>query len=247
MRPALFIALCLSAVGGALLLVLSFSVSKTHAQAPAAKATTIGQLELLAEEGAPLASYRLGKIFAEGKGVEQSDIKALMWLRCAAQSDYIEAVKDVKAATNRKQAQVEARAGPVVAFLGTAFAALRCSSGRAWNPPYTPNREALLELLFFLPGDIMLLLCLYCCYALDLTSLYKFILMAYQDLGNILVGIMSVLLWLSMTRTVLSASSSPRWSSRAWMRTPARVRVSGPVTPRKAWDRRTEPDEQDTE
>jgi hypothetical protein len=235
------------AAAGVLLLVFSFGTSKTHAQAPAAKATTIGQLELLAEEGDPLASYRLAKIFADGKGVEQSDIMALMWLRCAAGSDYIEAVKDVKAATYRKRAQVEARAGPIVAFLGNALAALRCSSGRAWNPPYSPNREVLWELLFFLPGDITLLLCLYCCYALDLTWLYKFILMAYQDLGNILVGIMSILLWLSMTRTVLGAFNSVNSSSRAWMRTPARLRVSMPVTPRKELDKRTQPDEQDTE
>jgi len=51
----------------------------------------------LAEKGDAAAQYRLGMLYAEGKGVEQNDATAFMWMRRAAEQGNAEAQYDVGA------------------------------------------------------------------------------------------------------------------------------------------------------
>lgn len=51
----------------------------------------------LAEQGVPDAQYRLGQMYAEGKGVAQSDITAVQWFRRAADQGLANAQYDIGA------------------------------------------------------------------------------------------------------------------------------------------------------
>ena len=85
---ALIAAFAASAVAGPLEDGLEAYRTKEYAKA-------VESWRPLAEKGDAAAQYRLGMLYAEGKGVEQNDATAFMWMRRAAEQGNAEAQYDV--------------------------------------------------------------------------------------------------------------------------------------------------------
>lgn len=208
---------------------LAVAAPGAYAQASAADEIVLRDLLQQSEEGVPYARYRLGQMYADGQEIERDDLLALMWLGCAARDKDA----DVRRAAIRKRAEIEPRAGPVLAAMGWLLAELRCDSEKSGRSPYNPDREELPEKVFFFPGDMTMSASLNASESLGLTWLREHIWRTYTKLGNILVGLISILLWFLCIRGVIAIArttdSTTGYSTWAWNRTPDEALTSTPL------------------
>lgn len=213
----------------ALFTALALTTPGAYGQGGAADDTAFRDLRQQAEEGIPYARYRLGQMYGDGQEIEQNDLLALMWLGCAARDQDA----DVRTAALRKRAEIEVRVGPVTAAMGWLLAELRCDSDKAGRSPYNPDREELPEKVFFFPGDMTMSASLNASESLGLTWLREHIWRTYTKLGNILVGLISILLWFLCIRGVIAIArttdSTTGYSTWAWNRTPDEALTSTPL------------------
>lgn len=166
-------------------------------------------------------------MYAAGQGAEKSNLTALIWLNCAAGDDR---AGDVKSDSLRTRSEIEEQAGQVISFLGRLLARVRCS-GSSWTTPYNPEREKVQDKVFFFPGDMTIVAALNLSHVFSFSWLTDMILAGYRNMGSVLVGTISLLVWALSIKGLIVAATAIDTSSNSWMRKP--TGVSNPHQPKK--------------